>query len=142
METIPDLFPQIKGFLARALDDWGVALLVVLVGLSCFGLGRISAQQSHNLPIIIHSPEAPPGTVSGAAGDTKVRTVQAAAVALPLSEEGGQYVASKNGSSYHLPWCSGAKSISDKNKVYFASEEEAVAAGYKPAKNCKGLGGN
>lgn len=48
-------------------------------------------------------------------------------------------VASKNGTKYHYPWCSGAKQISDKNKITFKSIEEARKAGYTPASNCKGL---
>ncbi len=45
-------------------------------------------------------------------------------------------VVSKNGSKYHFLWCSGAKQIKEENKVYFNSEEEAVAAGYTLAANC------
>lgn len=51
----------------------------------------------------------------------------------------GQYVASKNGTKYYLPSCSGAKRIKEENKVYFSSKEEAEAQGLEPAKNCKGL---
>ncbi len=51
----------------------------------------------------------------------------------------GNYVASKKGIKYHLPWCPGAKQISSKNKIWFASKEEAQLAGYQPASNCKGL---
>ena len=51
----------------------------------------------------------------------------------------GMYVASKNGTKYHFPWCSGAKSISEVNKIWFNSVEEARASGYAPAANCKGL---
>jgi len=51
----------------------------------------------------------------------------------------GTVVASKNGSKYHLPSCSGAKQINEVNKIVFASAEEARAAGYTPAANCKGL---
>ncbi|MFA6095204.1 MAG: hypothetical protein WC757_04995 [Candidatus Paceibacterota bacterium] len=51
----------------------------------------------------------------------------------------GQVVASKSGTKYHFPWCSGAKTISDANKITFASIEEARTKGYLPAANCKGL---
>lgn len=137
MSTIQEYLARIKVWGNRALDEWAAAVLVVVIGLGGFMLGRISAQESHNLPIVIETP-----VLSTGVGEMGSRKVQAAAVSLPLNEEGGQLVASKNGSSYHLPWCAGAKSISDKNKIYFSSEEEAKAAGYKPAKNCKGLGGN
>src|SRR3989338_3692479 len=63
-----------------------------------------------------------------------------AAAAVPAAiPAGGQVVASKSGSKYHLPWCSGAQAIKEENKVWFASREAAEAAGYEPAANCKGL---
>ncbi len=48
-------------------------------------------------------------------------------------------VASKNSTSklYHFTWCSGAKRIKEENKVWFASEAEAVTAGYSLAANCQ-----
>ena len=48
-------------------------------------------------------------------------------------------VASKAAGSklYHHPWCSGAKRIKDTNKLWFASESEAIAAGYTLAANCQ-----
>lgn len=51
----------------------------------------------------------------------------------------GQVVASKNGTKYYLPECAGADRISVANKVWFASVVAAVAAGYAPAANCKGI---
>ena len=51
----------------------------------------------------------------------------------------GKYVASKNGTKYYLPNCSGAKRISETNKVWFATAAVAVAEGYTPAANCPGL---
>jgi methylphosphotriester-DNA--protein-cysteine methyltransferase len=51
----------------------------------------------------------------------------------------GTYVASKSGSAYHFPWCSGAQRIKEENKVWFETKEEAELAGYRPASNCKGL---
>ncbi len=53
--------------------------------------------------------------------------------------ETGKYVASKNGTKYYLPSCSGANRIKEENKVYFDSVEEAQAAGLEPAANCPGL---
>ncbi len=58
---------------------------------------------------------------------------------VPVLSSGGEYVASKSGKSYHLPWCAGAKQIKEENKIYFGSKAEAEAAGYAPAKNCKGI---
>jgi len=52
---------------------------------------------------------------------------------------GGKYVASKNGSKYHFPWCSGATRMKEENKIWFETKEAAEKAGYGPAANCKGL---
>jgi phosphatidylserine/phosphatidylglycerophosphate/cardiolipin synthase-like enzyme len=38
---------------------------------------------------------------------------------------------------YHLPGCTGYERMSPANRVPFASEAEAVAAGYHKAKNCR-----
>jgi deoxyribonuclease-1 len=37
---------------------------------------------------------------------------------------------------YYLPSCAGYKHMSPVNRVPFASEREAVTAGYRKAKNC------
>ena len=47
-----------------------------------------------------------------------------------------QFVASKNGKSYHLPTCPGAKNIAPENMVIFTSQAQAEQAGYTKAKNC------
>jgi hypothetical protein len=51
----------------------------------------------------------------------------------------GKYVASKNGSKYYLPECSGVKRIKEENKIWFDTIKEAEKEGYEPAKNCKEL---
>ncbi|MBI5140167.1 MAG: hypothetical protein HZA94_01855 [Candidatus Vogelbacteria bacterium] len=95
---------------------------VVLVGLLGFGLGRLSKIDEGREPVIIKS--------------------MAASSAVGLSSNlvnGGKFVASKSGTTYHFPWCPGAKKISEENKVWFASAAIAERAGYKKAINCKGL---
>lgn len=46
------------------------------------------------------------------------------------------YVGNANTKKFHLPSCSSVEDISEKNKVSFASREEAVAAGYVPCGRC------
>lgn len=123
---------------SRKLHEVLLISAVALLGVVAFGLGRLSVP-------------AQPTTV--ALCDTVVRdtrTTDLAAAAVPATspeaptEPGvtsgtARYVASKNGTVYHLPWCSGAQRIKDANKVWFASKAEAEAAGYHPASNCKGI---
>lgn len=109
---------QIKG----EMDNWAQDLLFVLillfVGISAFGLGRLSNYEEVRPAVRLFEAE------------TYIQ------VPVPL---GGMIVASKNGSKYHFPWCSGARTMSDANKIWFSSIEEALKAGYTAAGNCKGL---
>lgn len=111
--------PRISAFLG---SDMYIVAIIVLVGLSGFGLGRLSIIDESVIPVSIEYGAQNIASVSGA-----------------LSEIGGEVVVSKNGSKYHLPWCSGASRIKEENKVWFATIEEAKQAGYTPAGNCKGL---
>jgi Metal binding domain of Ada len=56
----------------------------------------------------------------------------------PLSTAAGAVVGNKNSKIYHRPDCPGFKTISEKNRVNFASAAEAEKAGYRIAKNCPG----
>lgn len=56
-----------------------------------------------------------------------------------MGHPSGTYLASKNGTKFYLPECSGAKRIKEENKIWFYTKEEAMAAGFGPAANCKGL---
>lgn len=107
-----------------------ICLLIVLVGLLCFGLGRLSAGFSGRN-------SSQPGTVL--VGEDDTGTVLDEGQAGAGGAVAGGVVASKSGTKYHFPWCAGAKSIKEGNKVWFASTAEARAAGYEPAGNCKGL---
>lgn len=111
------------------------AALIILVAFASFGLGRLSKLQEGKAPIRIEQASAavlssPPfqGGDKGVVKGEEVKIVS-----------GGRVVASKSGTKYHFPWCSGAARISDANKVWFNSVEEARKAGYTPASNCKGL---
>lgn len=57
---------------------------------------------------------------------------------LPYSKSSLKTVGNKNSKIFHLPWCSGYDRVSEKNRVYFNSGEEAEKAGYRLARNCSG----
>ena len=44
--------------------------------------------------------------------------------------------ASVNGETYTFSWCQGANVITDKNKIYFPTETEAIVSGRKLSKLC------
>ena len=59
---------------------------------------------------------------------------------IQMSLSGGSVstiVASKNGTKYYLPGCSGIDRIKPENRVFFDTEEQALDAGYEISKNCK-----
>ncbi len=125
-------------------------LLILVVGFGSFGLGRLSKLQESREPIRIEQLTASAvisesSVVKG--GSNSARTVTESSLTREVSRAseaggvspGGQLVASKGGTKYHFPWCSGAQRISEANKVWFNSTDEARKAGYTPATNCKGL---
>jgi hypothetical protein len=118
-QSIREKVAIIKGLLVTIGSEWIVILIVILVGFGGFALGRISALQSDVTPI----------QVSQAASASEAN--------FEASE--GLLVASRNGSKYHFPWCSGAQQIAERNKIWFDNEEEARRSGYTPAGNCRGL---
>ncbi len=136
MSIIKEVLKKIKElFDVSDSKSFLIVLVIILSSLASFGLGRLSKIEENHEPIIIEN-----AGVSGAAALAMSREgLSAKETAPPVLREGGTYVASKNGSKYYFPWCSGAQKISEKNKVVFSSKEEAEKAGYQKASNCKGL---
>ncbi|MDO8561749.1 MAG: Ada metal-binding domain-containing protein [bacterium] len=116
---LSDFTNKIKNWTDIAVGDWGLIAIVFLIGFASFGLGRLSVLESVRAPVSI---------------------TNAPTIAEPRGMNiGGLIVASRTGSAYHFPWCASAAKIIPQNQIWFASEEKARAAGYSPAKNCKGL---
>jgi hypothetical protein len=109
-------------------------LLVLLVGVGSFALGRVSVQQPV-LPETSVRISEQQGSANAAVNPLEAAKKEDA------SSFGGNItlVASKSGTKYHLESCPGSKQIKETNKIFFSSREAAEAAGYKPAANCPGL---
>ncbi len=104
------------------VGEWGLFILVILAITAAFGLGRLSALMEPKGPISVQN-----GALAGISlqeGETLIQ---------------GAYIGSKTGDLYYFPWCSGAQKIALSQRVWFASEVAAQKAGYRPAKNCKGM---
>lgn len=119
MTNIQELGQEIKSGADTFLAEWGIFALLILASLGSFGLGRLSAVEAAK-PLIALS-EASQTALAG-----------------PLIQ-GGMVVASQGGETYSYPWCAGAGRIAPANQRVFASADSAKKAGYRPAKNCKGL---
>jgi len=147
IEEYANLDYEKPGFKERFLNfldsRYFIAVVIVLVAITSFFLGRISILEGNKEAIKVYDLSNATENLSGT-GNTETSgnstsnpsTLNSAAAAVASGET---VVASKNGTKYHYPWCPGAKQISDKNKITFNSIEEARAAGYTPASNCKGL---
>lgn len=117
--SIQERGQKIKNLLDDALRGWGIGILVLLLAAASFGLGRLSVLEDVKSPVSISEApvqDSPQGIFPG-----------------------GVYEASRSGTVYYFPWCASAISIPAASRVWFASESDARAAGYRPAKNCKGL---
>lgn len=100
--------------------------IIVLIAVISFGLGRLSKIRENNVPLTIENLQQEAinpvrDEISNGASTQKI------------------FVASKNGKKYHYVWCESASGIKEENKIFFATKEEALTAGYEPAANCKGL---
>lgn len=127
MKSIQEKVQKIK-------HDRGILLLIVsmtavciIIGILSFILGRLSVQSSQNESDIVHI-EYPALVAKYEAQKGEEGAV--------LSQNGGQYVASKSGTKYYKLDCSGVSRIKEENKTYFDSQVEAENAGYEPASNC------
>ena len=123
--TIPEAREKCKALVAQIPRDVLVLTTLVVTSSLSFGLGYGAGR------------EAEQASVATALPASLVSVVPAAQAETPGDPKG--VVASKNGTKYYLPSCSGADRISEANKVWFASATAAAAAGYAPAANCKGL---
>ena len=136
----------------RLLEIADMALLpaiVILVGAGSFFFGRLSALEACRGRLIIHPPggaqfiATPTPATPDYLGESATANAatgtdgSAAGATIPQPDGPHNYVASKNGSKYYLPTCTAVKRITEPNRVYFATKQEATDAGYTPAANCK-----
>ena len=119
MQNIPEWGQKIKVWLEDGVADWGLTIIVFLVAFAAFGLGRLSAFESPQMPV----------STGQAPSESKPQGIY----------RGGLIVASRTGKSYYFPWCPNATKLTAANQVWFQSEAEAQRAGYKPGKACRGL---
>lgn len=120
---------KVKGWVSENRTDLLTALIIFLIGMASFGLGRLS----------IVLPQKEPIRLEDIGFSQEQQEKQAADIPGPTALKNGTFVASKSGSVYYAIWCSGVSRIREENKVWFQTKEAAKAQGYRPAKNCPGL---
>lgn len=119
------MYQKLKSFVHD--DTVFAVMMIILVSIASFGLGRLSIIQT---------------STNVAKTDTTPALQQLGPLSTSALERDSLstlVVASRSGTKYHLPDCPGAKQMKAENKIEFSSIEEAKAAGYTPAANCPNL---
>ena len=125
--------------------DLLIALLVLSASTASFGLGVLSGRDMNSKgredSFHIETTSTTTGALLGASALIATQqTLPATSVRQPNAPAtSGAYVASKTGTKYYLPTCSGAKRIKDSNRVWFSSKADAQASGRTAASHCPGL---
>jgi hypothetical protein len=127
---------KIKGLLeGEASKDIMIVIIVILVGLGSFSLGRLSKSanpeglkieymgQSANVVSSIDLNETP------GSGEQRDQTAD-------INTTDKAFFASKKGKKYYSLGCSAGKSIKVENRVYFKTAQEAESAGYSISTSC------
>lgn len=111
---------KIKLFLkGKEGKDILTVLIIILVGVGSFWLGRLSKETvSEGLKIEYTAPNLEANVTEATFADKN-------------------FFASKRGSKYYSLGCSGGKTIKEGNRVYFETKEEAEKAGYELSNTCK-----
>lgn len=138
-----DFLEKIKPY----ADNLFLVMVIMLVGLIGFGLGRLSSKyQTAELKIqstLVKTADLSKIATTPASGST----ASVEATTLLKSQNGAvaeeiinqKIVGNKNSKIYHYENCPGALKMSEGNKIFFASIIDAQNAGFKPAGNCPGL---
>ena len=132
--SINDFMDKIKGKIGLDGSTLICLCIIVLVGLSSFGLGRLSVSNTidkSNLKLENDNPSL----VKEEIGNSS--TVEGLTATDSSLSKKRMYVASKNGKLYYSLGCSGAKRISTKNEIWFATSTEAEKAGFTLSASCK-----
>jgi len=122
------LYSSEKGLKIKA--DIFIVFVIILVGLASFGLGKLSAFEKKKVPISIS--ETSEKVYLSQNNESQTQSLRS-------EENKGVVVASRSGTKYYYPWCSGVARIKEENKVWFNSIEEAKSKGLSPASGCLGL---
>jgi hypothetical protein len=132
---------KIKSTIKNCLEsekgkDILIVIIVILVGLGSFELGRLSKENGSS-GIKILPAQAGEHSSQNSGQDTNLAPPDNSAPATTVSVSTGKnFFASSRGSKYYSLGCSGGKTIKQENRVYFATGEEAQAAGYTLSSSC------
>lgn len=119
---------------------WGSVLLALLFFIAGFQVGKITSPYYAANPIIFQDSNQDKRELVELRDQGAQQQVAGTKTASPSPSNEGEsegvkkFVASINSNLYHLPDCPSASRIKVENQIWFASPEEAAAAGYSPSK--------
>lgn len=129
--------------------DVFVVMIVVLVGLSSFGLGRLSKnttnqgvsveylnqdQMNQNQGNVLSAFTEEDISNESVKSNSKVNSGKVPSVS---DSVGKSFFASSRGQKYYSIGCSAGKTIKQSNRIYFATKAEAEKAGYELSSACR-----
>lgn len=137
MYSIYNILQKIKGFVIKHKEDILVYLVLVIVSISSFYIGKMSGKTLDNDNIYIVNSEIGDKVAKNTASSiTPIKTYVQNKNTYKQSQNGSMYVASSRGKLYYRIGCGGSTKLVESNKIFFNSSIEAEKKGYKPAKNC------
>ncbi|OGJ01282.1 hypothetical protein A3G98_00075 [Candidatus Nomurabacteria bacterium RIFCSPLOWO2_12_FULL_37_8] len=124
---------KIKQFLeGETGKDVLIVIIVVLVGLGSFELGRLS-KNSSNAGIKIEYQNK----IINQEANVVSATDNILKPTFDTKSAGKTFFASNRGSKYYSLGCSGGKTIKQENRIYFTTSAEAETAGYELSSSCR-----
>ncbi len=131
---------KIKQFIKEDIQsdrgkDILTVMIVILVGLASFGLGRLSKNTISSGIKIEYSNTLNNQDANAVSAVNYINSQSSQKITNSSSSK--TFFASNRGSKYYSIGCSGGKTIKQENRVYFATGEEAERAGYELSSACK-----
>ncbi|MEK7219399.1 MAG: hypothetical protein AAB687_01850 [Patescibacteria group bacterium] len=130
MEKIKHFIESDKG------KDILMVLIVILVGLGSFELGRLSKVSSSAGIKIEYSNQNQENVENSISSENSQNSTQTANT-ISVIQNGKNFFASNRGSKYYSLGCSSGKDIKQENRIYFATGEEAEQVGYALSSSCR-----
>ncbi|MFA5778467.1 MAG: hypothetical protein WC870_03225 [Candidatus Paceibacterota bacterium] len=129
MEKIKQFLESEKG------KDILIVIIVILVGLGSFELGRLSKEANSSGIKIEYEGQQQANALSGIESNSDI--FYNSQINSTISNSGKNFFASSRGSKYYPIGCSAGKTIKQENRIYFTTGEEAEQAGYALSSSCQ-----
>ena len=128
---------KIKRIIINSLEsekgkDILIVVIVILVGLGSFELGRLS-KENISSGIKILSTKEETGLISS---ENLLQTTNKITPTISNSVD-KNFFASNKGTKYYSIGCSAGKTLKQENRIYFTTKEEAETAGYTLSSSCR-----